>query len=130
CNLHPGVFSLIQGGRRDVGTALVQHPRIKAVGFTGSLAGGRALFDLCAQRPEPLPFFGELGSVNPMFLLPAAMAARADTIGTGWAGSLTMGAGQFCTNPGIAVVLDGADADRFTKAAEIALAEVAPQVML
>ena len=130
CNLHPGVFSLIQGGRRDVGTALVQHPRIKAVGFTGSLAGGRALFDLCAQRPEPIPFFGELGSVNPMFLLPAAMAARADTIGTGWAGSLTMGAGQFCTNPGIAVVLDGADADRFTKAAEIALAEVAPQVML
>ncbi len=58
CDLHPGVFSLIQGGRRDVGAALVQHPRIKAVGFTGSLAGGRALFDLCAARPEPIPFFG------------------------------------------------------------------------
>ncbi|MBK4217925.1 aldehyde dehydrogenase (NADP(+)) [Paracoccus caeni] len=129
-NLHPGVFSLVQGGRRDVGTALVQHPLIKAAGFTGSLAGGRALFDLCAARPEPIPFFGELGSVNPMFLLPAAMGARAETIGSGWAASLTMGAGQFCTNPGIAVVLDGPDADRFTDAAKAALADVAPQAML
>ena len=68
--VHPGVFSLIQGGKRDVGTALVQHPLVKAVGFTGSLGGGRALFDLCAARPEPIPFFGELGSVNPMFVLP------------------------------------------------------------
>ena len=130
CGIHPGVFSLIQGGRREVGTALVQHPLIKAVGFTGSLAGGRALFDLCAQRPEPIPFFGELGSVNPMFLLPAATAARADQIGSGWAGSLTMGAGQFCTNPGIAVVQDGADADRFVAATRAALEQVAPQVML
>ncbi|OCX66935.1 hypothetical protein BFP70_03690 [Thioclava sp. SK-1] len=70
------------------------------MGFTGSLGGGRALFDLCAARPEPIPFFGELGSINPMFVLPAA-AARGAQIGTGWAGSLTMGAGQFCTNPGI-----------------------------
>ncbi|MDN5788947.1 aldehyde dehydrogenase family protein, partial [Pseudorhodobacter sp.] len=75
-----GVFSLIQGGKRDVGTSLVQHPLIKAVGFTGSLAGGRALFDLCAQRPEPIPFFGELGSVNPMFLLPKATEARAEAL--------------------------------------------------
>ncbi|SEN96715.1 NADP-dependent aldehyde dehydrogenase [Pseudorhodobacter antarcticus] len=125
-----GVFSLIQGGKRDVGTSLVQHPLIKAVGFTGSLAGGRALFDLCAQRPEPIPFFGELGSVNPMFLLPHAMAARADALGTGWAGSLTMGAGQFCTNPGIAVVIDGPNADVFAASAKAALEKVAPQVML
>lgn len=104
CGIHPGVFSLVQGGRRDVGTALVTHPLIKAVGFTGSLAGGRALFDLCVSRPEPIPFFGELGSVNPMFLLPHAVANRMDKIVAGWAGSLTMGAGQFCTNPGIAVV--------------------------
>ena len=130
CNLHPGVFSLIQGGRRDVGSALVTHPLIKAVGFTGSLAGGRALFDLCAARPEPIPFFGELGSVNPMFLLPEAMAARAEALGQGWAGSLTMGAGQFCTNPGIAVVLDGADADRFIAATTAALEKVGPQTML
>ena len=75
---HPGVFSQIQGGNRAVGQAVVQHPLIKAVGFTGSLGGGRALFDLCAQRPEPIPFFGELGSVNPMFLLPEALKARGD----------------------------------------------------
>ncbi len=127
--LHPGVFSLIQGGRRDVGTALVTHPLIKAVGFTGSLAGGRALFDLCAQRPEPIPFFGELGSVNPMFLLPEAVKARGEAIAKGWAGSLTMGAGQFCTNPGIAVIL-AEQADNFAETARAALSEVGPQVML
>jgi len=120
--IHPGVFSLIQGGRRDVGSALVTHPLIKAVGFTGSLAGGRALFDLCAARPEPIPFFGELGSVNPMFLLPAALAALGEAIAKGWAGSLTLGAGQFCTNPGIAVVIDGAEADAFVGALASALA--------
>ena len=130
CGVHPGVFSNIQGGKRDVGTALVQHPLIKAVGFTGSLGGGRALFDLCAQRPEPIPFFGELGSVNPMFLLPEALAARGAEIGTGWAGSLSMGAGQFCTNPGIAVVIDGPYADAFVVAAKAALDEVGAQTML
>ncbi|KZX95618.1 MULTISPECIES: aldehyde dehydrogenase (NADP(+)) [unclassified Sulfitobacter] len=130
CGIPRGVFSLIQGGSRAVGQAVVQHPRIKAVGFTGSLAGGRALFDLCAARPEPIPFFGELGSVNPMFMLPAAMEARAEELGKGWAASLTMGAGQFCTNPGIAVVIDGAGADAFVKSAATALQDVAPQVML
>ncbi|MFG5379597.1 aldehyde dehydrogenase (NADP(+)) [Yoonia sp. R2-816] len=123
-----GTFSLIQGGKRDVGTALVQHPLIRAVGFTGSLAGGRALFDLCAARPEPIPFFGELGSVNPMFLLPEAVKTRGPEIGAGWAGSLTMGAGQFCTNPGIAVVLPGADA--FVSTAEAALKDADAQTML
>ncbi len=128
--VHPGVFSLIQGGKRDVGTGLVTHPLINAVGFTGSLGGGRALFDLCAQRDNPIPFFGELGSVNPMFLLPEAVAARGAEVGAGWAGSLTMGAGQFCTNPGIAVILDGPDADAFTEAAKAALAETGAQTML
>ena len=130
CNMPKGTFSLVQGGNRQVGQALVQHPLIKAVGFTGSLAGGRALFDLCAQRPEPIPFFGELGSVNPMFLLPDAVASRGASIGEGWAGSLTMGAGQFCTNPGIAILLDGPEADAFTSAAKDALAGTGPQVML
>jgi NADP-dependent aldehyde dehydrogenase len=125
---HPGVFSLIQGGKRDVGTALVQHSLIRAVGFTGSLAGGRALYDLCAARPDPIPFFGELGSVNPMFLLPEAIKARGAEIGTGWAGSLVMGAGQFCTNPGIAIVPPGAEA--FVASAENALKETASQTML
>ncbi len=129
--LHPGVFSLIQGGdSRDVGAALVTHPLIKAVGFTGSLKGGKALFDLAMQRDEPIPFFGELGSTNPMFLLPHAVKARGATIGAGWAGSLTMGAGQFCTNPGIAVVIDDDGAGKFVSAAHTALKEVAAQTML
>ncbi|MFT0891323.1 aldehyde dehydrogenase (NADP(+)) [Pseudochelatococcus sp. G4_1912] len=128
--LHPGVFSLIQGGTREVGTSLVQNPNIKAVGFTGSLAGGRALFDLCAARSEPIPFFGELGSVNPMFILPEALKARGSEIGTGWAESLVLGAGQFCTNPGIAVVIDGSGAEAFTSAARDRLAATGPQVML
>ncbi|MDO6587249.1 aldehyde dehydrogenase (NADP(+)) [Salipiger sp. 1_MG-2023] len=130
CGLPGGVFSLVQGGKRDVGTALVQHPLIKAVGFTGSLGGGRALFDLCAQRPEPIPFFGELGSVNPMFILPQAAKARGAEIGKGWAGSLTMGAGQFCTNPGIAVIATGPDGDAFVAAAVEALTDAPAQVML
>ncbi|MCB1490690.1 MAG: aldehyde dehydrogenase (NADP(+)) [Rhodobiaceae bacterium] len=130
CGIDAGVFSLIQGGKRDVGTALVQHPLIKAVGFTGSLGGGRALFDLCASRPEPIPFFGELGSVNPMFMMPKAIAARGAAIAQGWAGSLTMGAGQFCTNPGVAVIIDGADADAFVAAAKAALEPMGAQTML
>ncbi|ETA50882.1 aldehyde dehydrogenase (NADP(+)) [Ponticoccus alexandrii] len=130
CGLPKGVFSLIQGGKRDVGTALVQHPLIKAVGFTGSLGGGRALFDLCAQRDEPIPFFGELGSVNPMFVLPEAARARGAEMGKGWAGSLTMGAGQFCTNPGIAVVQKGAEGDAFVAAAAEALKDAPSQCML
>lgn len=127
---HPGVFSFIQGHSHTVGTDLVQHPLIRAVGFTGSLAAGRALFDLCMQRPEPIPFFGELGSINPMFCLPHAMRSRAGDIGAGWAASLTMGAGQFCTNPGIAVMLRGDSAADFTKSAVAALQDVAKQGML
>ena len=130
CGLNPGIFSLVQGGKRDVGEALVTDPRIKAVGFTGSLGGGRALYNLCAARPEPIPFFGELGSVNPMFVLPEAASARGAEIGQGWAASLTMGAGQFCTNPGITVVVDGPEADTFAGAAKEALSAIAPQTML
>ncbi len=125
-----GVFSLVQGGDRKTGEALVQHPKIRAVGFTGSLTGGRALFDLCAQRPDPIPFFGELGSVNPMFVLPQALAARGNQVAAGWVASLTMGAGQFCTNPGIAVAIDGPESDAFVQHAADGLAAVGPQVML
>jgi 2,5-dioxopentanoate dehydrogenase len=128
--LPAGVFSLVQGGRRDVGEALVQHPLICAVGFTGSLVGGRALFNLCAARPNPIPFFGELGSVNPMFILPAALSARAEAIAKGWAASLTMGAGQFCTNPGIGVVIDGPHVDGFSSSLTAALEPVSAQTML
>jgi NADP-dependent aldehyde dehydrogenase len=130
CGLPAGVFSLVQGGKRDVGESLVQHPMIRAVGFTGSLGGGRALYNLCAARPDPIPFFGELGSVNPMFVLPAALSARAEAMAKGWAASLTMGAGQFCTNPGIAVLIDGPGADAFAAATHAALEPVPAQTML
>ncbi|GAA6182037.1 aldehyde dehydrogenase (NADP(+)) [Shimia sp. NS0008-38b] len=130
CGMAPGTFSFLQGDTREMGQALVRHPLINAVGFTGSLGGGRALFDLCAQRPVPIPFFGELGSVNPMFLLPEALKARGGDIASGWAASLTMGAGQFCTNPGVVVVIDGPDAEAFAKAAAQALEPIAPQTML
>jgi 2,5-dioxopentanoate dehydrogenase len=130
CGLPKGVFSLVQGSTKEVGAALVQHPLIKAVGFTGSLGAGRALFDLCAARPEPIPFFGELGSVNPMLLLPEALKNRGNEIGRGWAASLTMGAGQFCTNPGVSIAIEGPDADACLEAAAAALAEVGEQAML
>ena len=131
CNIHVGVFSLIQGGdSREVGAQLVQHPLVKAVGFTGSHMGGRALFDLCAARPEPIPFFGELGSINPMFIFDGAMANRGSSIAEGWAGSLTMGAGQFCTNPGVVVVLEGGDAEQFSQTAHDALTKIPAQTML
>lgn len=130
CDVAPGTFSFLQGDTREMGQALVQHPLITAVGFTGSLGGGRALFDLCAARPTPIPFFGELGSINPMFLLPEALKTRSDEIASGWAGSLTMGAGQFCTNPGTVVMVDGPDADAFAIAAAKSLQPVGPQTML
>lgn len=130
CGVGPGTFSFLQGDTREMGQALVQHPLINAVGFTGSLGGGRALFDLCARRPVPIPFFGELGSVNPMFLLPEAMSARGGDIASGWAASLTIGAGQFCTNPGVVVVIDGPDADAFQMVAVDAIKVIAPQTML
>ncbi|MAU22575.1 MAG: aldehyde dehydrogenase (NADP(+)) [Martelella sp.] len=130
CGIHPGVFSLLQGASHEAGTMLVTHPLIKAVGFTGSLAGGKALFDLCARRDEPIPFFGELGSVNPNFLLPDALANRGSEIAKGWAGSLTMGVGQFCTNPGLMVTLAGPEADRFAEEAAEELGRVGAGTML
>ncbi|KAA9010609.1 aldehyde dehydrogenase (NADP(+)) [Histidinibacterium aquaticum] len=130
CGMPRGVFSLVQGGTLETGQRLVTHPLIKAVGFTGSFKGGKALFDLCMQRDEPIPFFGEMGSVNPMFVLPEAAKARGGEIGKGWAGSLTMGVGQFCTNPGIAVVERGEAGDAFVAAAKEALGEVSAQTML
>lgn len=126
----PGVFALIQSSGVEVGAALATHPLVRAVGFTGSLVAGRALFDLCAGRPEPIPFFGELGSINPVFVLPGALTARADALGRAWAASLTLGVGQFCTNPGVVVVEDSAAAEVFVAAATEALGAVGPATML
>lgn len=100
-----GVFGHVEG--RETGVALVQHPEIRAVGFTGSLHGGRYLFDLAQQRPDPIPFYGELSAVNPVLITAAALDARADELAAGLAGSFTLGAGQFCTNPGVVLVPAG-----------------------
>jgi NADP-dependent aldehyde dehydrogenase len=100
-----GVFALVEG--HETGVALVQHPEIRAVGFTGSLHGGRALFDLASGRPDPIPFYGELSAVNPVLITAAAIDARADELAAGLAGSFTLGAGQFCTNPGLVLVPAG-----------------------
>lgn len=130
CSLPDGIFSLIQGGNRQVGQAIVKHPLVKAVGFTGSLSGGRDLFNLCSMRPEPIPFFGELGSINPMFIMPEALKNRASVLGRGWANSLTMGVGQFCTNPGMAVMFDNDDTQVMIAATVNTLSEVSSQTML
>jgi 2,5-dioxopentanoate dehydrogenase len=102
----PGVFALLFDNGIDVGKQLVQHPGIKAAGFTGSLSAGRSLYDLAAARDEPIPVYAEMGSVNPQFCLPAALGARAEAIAEGLFQSFTMGVGQFCTKPGI-VFYDG-----------------------
>ncbi|RME70563.1 MAG: aldehyde dehydrogenase (NADP(+)) [Verrucomicrobia bacterium] len=130
CGLPAGVFSLVHGQGRRVGAALVRHPAIRAVGFTGSKAGGRELQALCAARPEPIPFFGELSSINPICLLPEALAARPETIAAGLHGSLTLGVGQFCTNPGLVLYVPGAGADAFVDALLERLRETPPGVML
>lgn len=108
-----GVFSLLQGATPAVGRAIVTEPRIRAVGFTGSLTGGRAIYDAAAERPVPIPVFAEMGSSNPLFVLPGALAERSAAIAEGLAGSVTLGAGQFCTNPGLTIVPAGDDAERF-----------------
>lgn len=105
--LPDGVLGLVEG--YEAGAELVQHPAIKAVGFTGSTAGGRALFDLASARPEPIPFYGELGSLNPLVVTPGAAAARSEEIASGYVGSATLGTGQFCTKPGLMFVPAGAD---------------------
>ncbi|MGJ8696603.1 MAG: aldehyde dehydrogenase (NADP(+)) [Verrucomicrobiaceae bacterium] len=101
CKLPEGTFSMLFDAGTDLGAALVQHPDIQAVGFTGSRAGGRALMDLAAARPKPIPVFAEMSSVNPIFILPGAMAERGEAIAQNLVGSVTIGAGQFCTCPGL-----------------------------
>jgi alpha-ketoglutaric semialdehyde dehydrogenase len=107
-----GIFSMIYGAGREVGIALVKHPLVKAAGFTGSVAGGRALMDAAAARHEPIPVYAEMGSINPVFLLRGALDQKSEEIATGLQASVTLGVGQFCTNPGLVFVetCDGAKA--------------------
>jgi 2,5-dioxopentanoate dehydrogenase len=113
CGLPPGVFSQVHGGGSTIGIALVRHPAAAAVGFTGSRAAGRALFDAAAARDRPICVFAEMSSLNPVFLLPEAMAERADAIAQGLFASFTLGVGQFCTKPGLVFALRGATTERF-----------------
>ena len=103
CNIPVGIFSLLQGVGYSLGVELVKHPVIQAVGFTGSESGGRALMDVAAARPHPIPVYAEMGSINPLFIGPETLAAQAENIAAGLSGSVCMGTGQFCTSPGIAV---------------------------
>jgi 2,5-dioxopentanoate dehydrogenase len=116
CGLHEGAFSLIFDSGTSAGTQLVQHPQIKAVGFTGSIAAGRALMNLAASRPEPISFFGEFGSTNPLFVLPGAIQERGAKIAEDLYGSVTTGAGQFCTKPGLVFLGSGEFSDTFVGA--------------
>ncbi|RZA32606.1 MAG: aldehyde dehydrogenase family protein, partial [Lysobacteraceae bacterium] len=130
CGLPEGVFSMIFGDGRTIGQQLVSHPAIKAVGFTGSRGGGTALMRTAAARPEPIPVYAEMSSVNPVFLLPAALEEGGAALAQGFVDSLTLGVGQFCTNPGLVFAVKGAALDAFTAAATTALAAKGAGTML
>ncbi len=124
-----GVFSSING-RVQAGADLVNHPKVKAVGFTGSITGGRALFDIAAKREEPIPVFAEMGSINPVIITPDAISQRGGEIAKTYAGSITLGTGQFCTNPGLLLTIKNDNTEDFI--AELAKETIAldPQCML
>lgn len=130
CGLPAAVFQLLQGAGIAVGVQLVQAPAMAAVAFTGSLKAGRALADLAAARPRPIPFFGELGSVNPLILLPAALAEDSAQRAEALAQSITLGAGQFCTSPGVILLPQGEAGDGFVRELAAQLARLAPHAML
>ena len=130
CGLPEGVFSLLNGNSRSLGQGLVAHRYVKAVGFTGSRTGGLALMKIANERPEPIPVYAEMSSINPVVLLPGALATRAEAMGKDFVGSLTMGVGQFCTNPGLVLALEGPGLDAFIKSASATLGQVAPATML
>jgi alpha-ketoglutaric semialdehyde dehydrogenase len=130
CSLPAGVFSLLVGDGNAVGEALVRHPAIQAVAFTGSRRGGLALVAIAASRPQPIPVFAEMSSTNPVFLLPAALAERGPAIAKGLVDSATLGVGQFCTKPGIVLAIAGPDFDQFLIHAAEAMQAAAPGTML
>ena len=121
CGMPEGVFSLLIGEGNMIGGDLVSHPAIRAVGFTGSRAGGLALAQIASRRKEPIPVYAEMSSINPFFLLPGALAASTGKLASGFVDSLTLGVGQFCTNPGLVIALEGEDFNAFCVAAAEAL---------
>ncbi|HWA25877.1 MAG TPA: aldehyde dehydrogenase (NADP(+)) [Lacunisphaera sp.] len=130
CGLPEGTFSLLFDAGFEVGQALVKHPVVKAAGFTGSVKGGRALTDLGAARPEPIPVYAEMGSVNPVFILPGAIAERAPALIEGLYASSTLGVGQFCTNPGLIVLQRSPAAEQLVEDMAVRLAATLEGVML
>jgi NADP-dependent aldehyde dehydrogenase len=130
CGLPAGVFSLVTGVGNDIGQQVVRHPSIKAVGFTGSRGGGLALMAVAAARPVPIPMYAEMSSINPVFLLPKALASRAEDLAAGFSASLVLGVGQMCTNPGLVIGIAGPDLERFKAAASKALEGGAACAML
>ncbi len=130
CGMPEGVFSLLGGDAHEIGAWLVQHPAIMSVGFTGSYAGGVAISRLAAQRSVPIPVFAEMGSINPVYLYPLALVSRTEALVKGFVDSLTMGSGQFCTNPGLIIALEGKDFDAFVSLAAQALGERSASTML
>jgi alpha-ketoglutaric semialdehyde dehydrogenase len=130
CGLPDGVFSLLYGSGREVGIALVSDPRIKAVGFTGSRSGGLALMQAAQARPEPIPVYAEMSSINPVLLFPAALQNRTQALAEGFVASLTLGAGQFCTNPGLVIALKSAALDSFIAATAQRIERSPAQTML
>ena len=125
-----GIFSLLHGQANDVGMAMVNHPLAKAIGFTGSFKGGKAIYDAAACRPVPVPVYAEMGSTNPVFLLPEAVAERGDTTAGGLAASVTLGVGQFCTNPGLIFLIQSGESDDFIKRTAGTLAGISSASML
>lgn len=128
--LPAGVFSLLMGSGREVGAALVVAPEVKSVGFTGSLGGGMALVKLAAERKEPIPVFAEMGSNNPVVLLPEILDSSAENLAEAFVGSLNMGVGQFCTNPGLVLAIESEGLDRFIDAAAKSLIQQPAGIML
>jgi NADP-dependent aldehyde dehydrogenase len=120
----------LTGTGNGIGQGLVAHPAIKAVGFTGSRSGGTALMAVAAARAQPIPVYAEMSSINPFFLFPHALAARGEQIATAFAASMTMGVGQFCTNPGLVLGVQGADFDRFGARVAQALGGIEAATML
>ena len=125
-----GVFEHVHGANFEVGKALVLHPKTAAVGFTGSFSGGKALFDLANQRPVPIPVFAEMGSTNPVFLLPDALEKEAKKYAKMYVGSITGGMGQFCTKPGLLIGIEGAGLDTFREVLAKEIRQIQPVAML
>ncbi|WP_161888643.1 aldehyde dehydrogenase (NADP(+)) [Pontibacter russatus] len=130
CQMPEGTFSMVHGATVEVGQALVRHPLIKAIGFTGSFRGGKALFDEANKREEPIPVYAEMGSTNPVFILPRALQQRKDNIAKDMAASVAMGVGQFCTSPGLVFTQQSEDEEQFRQLLAQSISELGGGVML